>query len=195
MRGNDVAQGFLRDPVEAERRLGGGGREVSLRAASQDRCRANARSSAQYVVRAATEARVPEHGGMQVVGEVADVLREARPCAGGARRRSACRSSPAGSASEPAPEAAEGDRQSRPAAGSRRRADRGDARALGVLGLDQAAGQTLDLRWLASRAARLARIRVLGILRSVMSMLQPMSTQRSGRPASNFGTPESSSQR
>ena len=47
-----------------------------------------------------------------------------------------------------------------------------DARPLGILGLDQPAGQMLDLRWLLE-AARLSRIWSSAFLRSVMSMSQP----------------------
>ena len=72
---DDVAQRFLRDPVQAERGLRSDGREVPFRAARQ---RHAVRTLELGTVggQGGHQPRVPEHGGMQVVREMADVLGE-----------------------------------------------------------------------------------------------------------------------
>ena len=73
--GGDVAQRFLRDPVQAQRWLGSDGAEVSVRAAREHRA-VRALELGAVAGQGREKARVPEHRGMQVVGKVTNVLRE-----------------------------------------------------------------------------------------------------------------------
>ena len=72
---DDVAQRFLRDPVQAERDLRGDGREVPFRAARQHGA-VRALELGTVGGQCGHQPGVPQHRGMQVVGEVTDVLRE-----------------------------------------------------------------------------------------------------------------------
>ena len=109
---------------------------------------------------------------MQVVREVADALRQR---AGALVKRAQVRLQIVAHSEvvHAALESAEGDRQPGQLLADVVVQVARDTRPLGILGLDQPAGQVPDLPWLVSRAARLSAIRCSAFLRSVMSMSIP----------------------
>ena len=140
---DDVAQRLLGDPVQAERDLRVDGREVPLGAARQDGA---VRTLELGTVggQGGDQPTVAQHRGMQVVREVTDVLRER----GGALvKRPKIRLQLLADLRlfHPMLEAAEGDRHAGQLLAHVVVQVARDPRPLGVLGLDQPAGQVLDL--------------------------------------------------